>query len=105
MGERRVSDCPLCSNIGILEHGCPVALEQGRTTWRHNSILNHITAAMVQNKPDNLEIYSDLPDYCINGSTIPQDILTVPGSGSKPDLVIINRRDRKIVIMETTRKY
>ena len=104
-GKRRVSDCPLCLNIGTLEHilnGCPVALQQGRTTWRHNSILNHITAAMVQNKPDNLEIYSDLPDYCINGSTIPQDILTVSGSGSKPDLVIINRRDRKIVIMELT---
>ena len=83
-------------------NGCSVALQQGRTTWRHNSILNHITAAMVQNQPDNLEIYSDLPDYSINGSTIPQDILTVSGSGSKPDLVIINRRDRKIVIMELT---
>ena len=104
-GKRRISDCPLCSNIGTLEHilnGYPVSLEQGRTTWRHNSILNHITSSMVENKPDHLDIYSDLPDYCINGTTIPQDILTVSGRGSKPDLVIINRKDRKITAMELT---
>ena len=104
-GKWRVSDCPLCSNIGTLEHilnGCPVSLQQWRTTWRSNSILNHVTAATVQNKPDNLEIYSDLPDHCMDRSTIPQDILTVSGSGSKPDLVSINRSDRKIVTMELT---
>ena len=98
-GKRRVSMCPLCSNIGTLEHilnFCPVATQQGRTTWRHNSILNHIHTSLVLNKPEHLEIYSDLPGQSINGTTIPQDILTLTGEGSKPDLVILNRKEKKI---------
>ena len=55
---------------------------------------------MVETKPENQDIYSDPPDYCMNRSTIPQDIITVSGSGSKPDLVIINRKDRKLDLEE-----
>ena len=91
--------------MGTLEHilnFCPVATQQGRTTWRHNSILNHIHNTVVNNKPDNLEIYSDLPGYNINGATIPQDILTVSGEGSKPDMVLINRLENKITVLELT---
>ena len=96
---------PLCSNVGTLEHilnFCPVATQQGRTTWRHNSILNHIQTTIVSHKPDNLEIYSDLPGCNINGATIPQDILTVSGEGSKPDMVLLNRNEKKITILELT---
>jgi hypothetical protein len=56
----------------------------------------------MQNKPDHLEVFADLPGCDINGATIPQDILTVSGEGSCPDLVLVNRRDKKIVIMELT---
>ena len=104
-GKRRISDCPLCSNIGTLEHilnGCKISLEQGRMTWRHNSILSHVRTSIMQNKPDHLEVFADLPGCDINGATIPQDILTVSGEGSCPDLVLVNRRDKKIVIMELT---
>ena len=104
-GKRRVSVCPLCSNVGTLEHilnFCPVATQQGRTTWRHNSILNHVQTTIVSHKLDNLEIYSDLPGCNINGATIPQDILTVSGEGSKPDMVLLNRNEKKITILELT---
>ena len=57
---------------------------------------------MVKNKPDHLEIFSDLPGCSINGTTIPQDILTVSGVGSKPDLVLLNRTEKKITVMELT---
>ena len=37
--------CKLCLGIGTLSHilnGCPVALAQGRYTWRHNKVLEEI---------------------------------------------------------------
>ena len=77
-GKRMVSVCPLCSNQGTLEHilnFCSVSLNQGRFTWRHNNVLNHITNTILQNKPSNLEIYSDISGLDINGGTIPPDIL------------------------------
>ena len=43
---KRVSDrCPFCGNTQTLFHvlsGCQVALDQGRFTWRHNSVLSNI---------------------------------------------------------------
>ena len=43
---KRVNDrCPFCGNIQTLLHvlsNCNISLEQGRYTWRHNSVLLHI---------------------------------------------------------------
>ena len=47
-------------------------------------------------------MYADLPGCMINGATVPQDILTVSGVGSKPDLVLIIRREKMISVMELT---
>jgi hypothetical protein len=79
-----------------------VETEQGRTTWRHNSILEHVRTSIVPNKPEHLEVFSDLPGCSINGATIPQDILVVSGQGSKPDLVLLNRKEKKITVLELT---
>ena len=101
-GKRVVSKCPLCSNNGTLEHilnWCSVSLTQGRFTWRHNTVLNHITRTMLENKPENLEIYADIPGLDLNGSTIPPDVLV---TGSRPDLVLLNRQEKKIFILELT---
>ena len=53
-------------------------------------------------KTENLEVYADLTGCMINGATIPQDILTVSGVGSNPDLVLIDRREKMITVMELT---
>ena len=101
-GKRMVSKCPLCSNHGTLEHilnFCSVSLNQGRFTWRHNSVLNHLTTTIIENKPENLEIYSDISGLDINGGTIPPDVLVTT---SRPDLVLLNRSERKIYLMELT---
>ena len=101
-GKRQVSKCPLCSNNGTLEHilnFCSISLNQGRFTWRHNSVLNFLTKAILQDKPSDLTIYSDLPGFDFNGSTIPPDILVTQ---SRPDLVIINRSEKKIWLLELT---
>ena len=87
-GKRQLSMCPLCNNNGTLHHilnFCPVALNQGRYTWRHNSVLYHISKTILTEKPDTLEILADLPGLNMNGGTIPPDIITTQ---LKPDLVI-----------------
>ena len=89
-GKRAVSKCPLCGNNGKLEHildFCSVSLVQGRFTWRHNTVLNHLTNTIIENKPDNIKIFSDLPEFKINGGSIPPDIIV---TNSRPDLVILD---------------
>ena len=101
-GKRMVSVCPLCSNQGTLEHilnFCSVALNQGRYTWRHNTVLNHIANTILQNKPSHVEVYSDISGLDINGGTIPPDIVVTQ---LRPDLVIINRQEKIISLLELT---
>ena len=56
-------------------------------TWRHNSILNYIANTLDANKPENIQIYSDLPNYKTNGASIPAHIMV---TRSRPDLVIVD---------------
>ena len=94
--------CCICRNKADLQHilnWCPVALEQKRFTWRHNSVLKHLTKELLKTKPDNLLIYSDLPGHDFNGGTIPPDILTTT---SRPDLVFVYRESKEIKLFELT---
>ena len=47
-------------------------------------------------------MYSDIEGHQVNGGTIPADVLVTGGQGSKPDLVIINRIEKKIALLELT---
>ena len=100
--KRNVSKCPLCSNNGTLEHilnFCTVALNQGRLTWRHNSVLQFLAQSFISKKPSELEVYADLDGLHLNGSTIPPDIVPTQ---QRPDLVIINRKEKLVFIIELT---
>ena len=91
---------PPLSNRGTLEHiinFCSVVLNQGRYTWRHKSVLQYMYNGMMDQKPDNLEIAVNLPNLNFNGLTIPPDILTTT---QKPDIVILNRTEKKILLSE-----
>ena len=83
-----MATCPLCScPNGTLAHiinFCPVALNQGRFTWRHDSILNFLFGQIKTVAPSDIEIYCDLAGHMINNAVIPQDILVSNGFGSKP---------------------
>ena len=68
-GKRQVSQCPLCKNNGTLHHilnFCPIALNQGRYTWRHNSVLHFMSKTIMHEKPDDLEVFADLPGLDLN---------------------------------------
>ena len=98
-GEREISTCPRCKNpSGTLAHIVniyPVALKQQRFTWRHDSVLKHITSEIKKLATNSIEIFCDLPGQRINGTTIPADILVTNGEGSKPNIVLIKRSEKK----------
>ena len=99
-GKRALDKCQLCGNYGNLEHilnWCSVGLNQGRTKWRHNSVLSHMVGEMLLGKPNEVTIFADLPGHQINGGSIPADILT---TAQRPDIVVINRNSKSISLLE-----
>ena len=98
-GKRKMGSCPLCHNknatLSHIVNFCPVSLKQGRFTWRHDSVLQHITRTVKNLSTPNTDVYADLDGWKINAGTIPADILVSSGKGSRPDLVLINRSEEK----------
>ena len=105
-GKRKMGVCPLCSSLSCtlahISNMCTVALKQGRFTWRHDSVLFNITTHVKNLATEETEVFADMEGSQINGGTIPADILVSGGKGSKPDLVIINRKQKTIALMELT---
>ena len=105
-GKRKIGTCPLCgSPNGTLAHitnMCTTALNQGQFLWRHNSVLLHITTVVKTLATCDTEVYADLPNFQVNATTIPADVMVSAGEGSKPDLVIVNRRQKTIALLELT---
>ena len=81
---------------------CTVALNQGRFTWRHDSVLQYFTTTIKTLTTNNTEVFADLQNFRINGRAIPADILVSVGDGSKPDLVLVDRKSKKIALLELT---
>ena len=53
--------CDRCGNKETMNHvlsGCPTSLEQGRYTWRHDSVLTNI-ANFISCSNDSIEIHCD----------------------------------------------
>ena len=105
-GKRRMGTCPLCSypnaTLAHITNVCPVSLNQGRFTWRHDSVLLHVLKHIKSQLTVQTEVYADLQGWQINGGTIPADILVSCGKGSKPDIVLLDRSTKKIVMLELT---
>ena len=91
--------CKLCGRKETTKHilsACDTALNQGRYTFRHNRVLKEIT----NNIDTNLyTFYSDLEGQTIEGGTIPPDVLV---TAEKPDIVILHRLIKHLVVIELT---
>ena len=73
-------------------------LDQGRYTWRHDSVLRKIMDAVKDLKDQSWKIYCDLSDATkAAGTTIPPEILPTQ---QRPDLVLINEGSKSIIIIE-----
>ena len=92
--------CVLCNGRQTTVHvlsACPVALNQGRFTWRHDGIVNYIAQSVDTSK---FSIYADVPKYNTPaGGTIPPS-LTV--TSEKPDIVIVDEKKKAVAIFELT---
>ena len=101
-GIRKFDKCDICGNFSNLEHilnWCNTARDQGRTKWRHDSILNYMAQEMAKGKPSEVNIYTDIPEYSCNGGTLPADIIQTL---QRPDIVLLNRKEKKIILFELT---
>ena len=96
--------CLLCEGYETLWHAlnfCPIALSQDRFTWRHDNVLLHLKQRMAQKLDFGCwDMFSDLGANK-NQATIPNFILPT-GTLQRPDLVFVNERERRVVIMELT---
>ena len=101
-GIRKLDKCDICGNYANLEHilnWCNTARDQGRTKWRHDSILNYMAQEINKVKPSEVTLYTDLPEQSCNGGTIPADVIQ---TSQRPDIVLLNRKDNSIILMELT---
>ena len=90
-------------NIQTLAHvlsNCSVSLDQGRLTWRHDSVLSTIIHVLRSSLIPDSVFYSDvLGHQAPHGGTIPPHILV---TSLRPDIVVIKEDVREIIIFELT---
>jgi hypothetical protein len=74
----------------VLVH-CKHTLDQGRLTWRHNSVLNHIAGCLKSALVGKITVeqYCDLEGLQgLGGESIPADVMV---QAQRPDLVILDQ--------------
>ena len=96
--------CDLCGSPSPTVHhilsGCPTALDQGRLTWRHDSVLNILVRKFRHHMTSEYSVYADLPGWM--ASTSPPSTLpsSISSSSFRPDLVVTNSEE--VIILELT---
>ena len=97
-GKRSNAKCNLCKARETLHHtlnNCQEMLD--RYLWRHNSIISYLYKVIKSDLAPSFQIYADIPGYHQGISTIPTDILI---TNLKPDMVIINRQNKTLILFE-----
>ena len=96
--------CPLCRTqpctVRHVLSCCPTALNQELYTWRHDSILAHLTQLLKLHFPYGTTLYADLPGLRASENptaTIPTSVATTT---ARPDIVII--QNNRITLLELT---
>ena len=96
----QTSTCGVCGGNETLGHvisGCKVAMEQGRYTWRHDSVLKSIALALSPIVRPS-EIFCDCDPLIFKSPSI------ISGNRYRPDL-IIKFQQTKLLILELTVGY
>ena len=101
---KRVSDrCAFCGNTQTLAHilsNCNVALDQGRFTWRHDSVLRTIIEVISPSLSSGMRLFSDMDGFLApGGGSIPPNILV---TALRPDIFIVDEASRIAVVFELT---
>jgi hypothetical protein len=103
-------NCQVCGNMvkqtlfHVLVY-CKHTLDQGRLTWRHDTILNHIAGCLKSALvgKSTVELYCDLDGLgWMGGGLIPADVMVL---AQRPDFVIVDQSvhgRRRIALVELT---
>ena len=94
-----VEGCGLPCTLGHLLNHCSKTLD--RFKFRHKYVLNHMLKRVSDNKPENMEVCTDLQGWKVNGGTVPpSQVLT----GQVTDLVMVERSSNpvKVALLELT---
>ena len=95
--------CCLCNGRQTTVHvlsACPVFLNQGRLTWRHDGIVKYIAECV---DTDKYQVYADVHGHQTpDGGTIPADVLV---TGDRPDVVIYDKKKMTMNVFELTVPY
>ena len=101
---RTNAKCDLCQSPSPTIHhilsGCPTALDQGRLTWRHDSMLSFLAQGVKQNLEKDSKIFADLHGWLASESplaTLPADLSS---SCDRPDIVVTTATE--VSILELT---
>ena len=94
----------VCGNsrprVAHILNGCPVALEQGRYTWRHDCVLSTITSALRYHISAETNNICRPPQFrSIPLAQFPHSFLVTP---LKPDLVLLHKGDYQATVIELT---
>ena len=97
---KRTSDKCRCGKRETLNHilnGCEMALQKGRYTYRHDTILKYISDCLDREK---FKCYVDI-EGCQTpaGGTIPPKLVVTT---LRPDIVILDKRKKEVNVFELT---
>ena len=88
------SHCPLCktpqATVNHILNGCKIALEDGRYSWRHDSILFKLTYFLESYVHSNFQVFSDLACHRPTDSqpgTVPPSIISTTAT---PDITVLH---------------
>ena len=99
-GKRGNDRCPRCGWTESLNHilsACKTSLDEGRYTYRHNSVLQCLYKHIDQGR---FEVKCDLRGKGTSaGGTIPPEVLVTK---EKPDMVVLSKEEKEITIIELT---
>ena len=98
------SKCHLCDHpqatTAHILNGCNVALNDGRYTWRHDSVLRSIVSKLRVTLGKDVHVFADLDGYRAHDSppaTMPPSLIT---TSARPDIAIFY--NQSIIIIELT---
>ena len=92
-----IDNCGAPRNLGHLLNNCNKSLTRYR--FRHDSVLSHILQKIIENKQTSMTVYADLEGWRVNGGTVPPDLVA---TGQMPDIVLIDKEKKMIVVLELT---
>ena len=99
------SSCPLCGHkqptIHLILCNFPVALQQGRYTWRHDSALLTWVKVIQEYFDSDVMLYADLPGMLANDTQYPSYLkINTLVTSFPPDIVIVG--EDKVTLIELT---